>query len=136
MGFAFPDYFPPDCPPDEAVECRGIVYRFVEVDPPAPGDFLNHYERGLAPMAEPCLRCGLSVFLNVEVAVDRWKALRERFPGRKFGNHIAEGHLDPSHGKIVQTGRDREHHTWWPYDGIDRREPFRVVRTILPQARG
>jgi len=118
------------------MECGGTVYRFVEVDPPADGDFLSHYERGLAPTAEPCLRCGLSVFLALEVAVARLRELRERFPGRKFGDSIAEGKLDPSHGEIMQTGRDREHHTWWPYDGIDRRGPFKIVRTIPSQKTG
>jgi hypothetical protein len=108
----------------------------VEGNPPASGDFLSHFEKGLAAKAEPCLRCGLSVFLAVEVAVARLQELRERFPGRKFGDHVAEGRLDPSHGKIMQTGRDREHHTWWPYEGIDRCGPFQIVRTVPPQATG
>jgi hypothetical protein len=132
MEHVFPDYFPSDCPPKGAAECGGAVYRFVAGDPPASGDFLSHYERGLAPKADPCLRCGLSVFMAVEVAVARLKELRERFPGRKFGNHVAEGNLDSSHGKIMQTGRDREHQTWWPYEGIDRCGPFKIVRTIPP----
>jgi hypothetical protein len=36
----------------------------------------------------------------------------------------------------MQTGRDREHHTWWPYERIDRCGPFQIIQTVPPQATG
>jgi hypothetical protein len=127
----FPDWFPANCPPVTAADTSGIVYRFVMNDPIDPKDFLSHHELGLAPRAQPCRRCGLSVYRSLDAARTKLRDLRNRYPAR-FGSYIAEGSLTAQHGKIKQEGADPEHHEWWAYEGVARHEPFRVVETLGP----
>jgi hypothetical protein len=128
-ALSFPKWFPPDCPPITASDAGGIVFRFVMHNPIDPQDFLSHHELGLAPKAQPCRRCGLSVYLNLGAARKKLRELRDRSPER-FGSHIAEGSLNASHGKIKQGGADPDHHEWWPYEGVARHQPFRIVETL------
>lgn len=125
----FPVWFPPNCPPPEAPDAGGIVFRFVAKNPVAEEDFRSHHELGLAPRAKPCIRAGLSVFRNLVSARRKLRELRERYPAR-YGTHIAKGSLSAEHGKIMQQGGDPDHHTWWAFEGVERRASFQVVETL------
>lgn len=61
-GPRFPDWFVPDCPPGDADEATGTIYRFVSSNPGGPRDFQSYHETGERLNAPPCQRCGLSVF--------------------------------------------------------------------------
>jgi len=132
----FPDFFPDGCPPETAEPTSGRVYRWVKTNPPTSEDFKSHYELGKPRRrnTNPCQYVGLSVYRSVEVAVDRLVSLKERLPNLDFGDHIAEGDLTEDHGKIEQSGRDSEHHTWWPFLGVDHLSLFRVVRNVEGQS--
>jgi hypothetical protein len=123
MSGTFPDGWPCGCPPDSAEDAAGEVFRIVKNDPPVAKDFETHHEAGKLPKADPCLRCGVSVFRVIEDAQHQ----RELFP--KLGDQIAAGKLHASHGKAKLTeGRMPSHTTWWPYTGADRAALFVVVR--------
>ncbi len=125
----FPQWFPPDCPPPEASDAGGVVFRFATRNPVAAEDFLSHHELGLAPKAKPCSRAALSVYRTIASGRRRLRQLRERDPAR-FGPHIAEGSLAAEHGKIMQEGVDPDHHEWWAYEGVQRHAPFRIAETL------
>ena len=119
----FPTQWPDDCPPPDAVDADGEVFRLAKNDPPTPEDFVTHFESGRLPKAPACLRGGLSVFRELGDAIH----LRSLFP--KLGKKVARGTLHPSHGKAKLTpSRQPTHTTWWPYEQVDRCKPFAIVK--------
>jgi hypothetical protein len=118
----FPDTWPEDCPPDDAVDAEGDVFRIVRNDPPNAVDMATHMETGKLPKAPPCLRCGLSVFQELQDVIHQ----RSLFP--KLGNLIARATLTSDHGKSKLTeGRQPTHTTWWAFEGVDRAALFSVI---------
>ncbi len=119
----FPDSWPADCPPANAADAAGDVFRLVKHDPPRAEDTASHMETGKLPKAPPCLRCGLSVFREIRDAVHQ----RQLLP--KLGSLIAAATLLAEHGKTKPTeGRQPSHTTWWAYEGVNRASLFSVVR--------
>ena len=125
----FPEWFPAQCPPAEASDASGVVFRFATQNPVAADDFLSHHELGLALKAPQCRRSSLSVYGTVVSARRKLRELRDRSPAR-FGPYIAEGALKAEHGKIKQEGVDPDHHEWWAYRGVERHTIFRIVESI------
>ncbi len=118
----FPDGWPQDCPPADALDAAGEVFRIVKNEPPTYEDFRTHFESGRLPKAPPCLRCGLSVFREIRDAIHQ----RQLLP--KLGGLIAKAELAASHGKAKLTkARQPSHTTWWSYEGVDRASLFSVV---------
>ncbi len=118
----FPDGWPDECPPPDAEEASGIVFRIVKNDPPKAEDMASHHETGKLPKAPPCLRCGLSVFRDLRDAV------HQRLLLPRLGNWIAQGTLRAEHGKTkLTTGKQPTHTTWWVYGGVERTSLFTVV---------
>lgn len=119
----FPTTWPANCPPADAIDANGRVFRIVNNDPPMPEDFATHHETGRMPKGPACLRCGLSVFRDHRDAVH----LRKLLP--KIGRLVAVGDLKPIHGKTKLTsGQQPTHTTWWVYENVDRCQPFSVIR--------
>lgn len=109
--------------PQDAVDAEGGVFRLVKSDPPTDADLASHHETGRLPKAPPCLRCGISVFREMEDAVHQ----RQLFP--KLGDLIATATLQPVHGRTKLTeGRQPTHTTWWAYEGVQRASLFSVVK--------
>lgn len=122
MCLAFPSDWPNGCPPEDAQDANGTVFRIVKNDPPNDVDFISHFESGRIPKAPPCLRCGLSVFRELKDAV------HQRLLMPKLGRWIAKATLEAVHGKTKLTqGQQPTHTTWWAYDGVQRASPFTVV---------
>lgn len=106
MGF--PKNWPADCPPLDAKDAEGTVYRIAKSNPPLAAELATHHEMGRAVGAPACLRCGLSVFRDFADAVHS----RRLFP--KLGGFIASANLRPEHGKTkITVGRFPTHTTWW-----------------------
>lgn len=118
----FPDDWPAGCPPSDAVDAHGEVFRVARTNPPTAEDFKSYHELGIA-RGDPILRCGVSVFL---LASDAEHASRKF---RNMGRVIAKATLRPEHGKTKQTGRPT-HTTWWPYVEVDRLSLFTVVSVV------
>ena len=119
----FPSDFPKNCPFEGAKPADQVVYRLVNQSPtPANFDFLTHAELKKMPKADPCLRCGLSVFLNIEDACHQRDALRF------LGKFIAKAKLGPEHGMTQLTkGKQPTHTTWWVYEGVKRESLFECI---------
>jgi hypothetical protein len=85
----FPDWFVPDCPPIDAAEASGTVYRFVGTNPPRPEEFQSYHETGELPNAPPCQRCGLSVFRKVEDVRRLLRHLWKTYPRKSYGPQLS-----------------------------------------------
>lgn len=105
------DFFPDECPPEEATPASGIVYRLVRKNPPGPKDFRSYREmQPNKTFDQPeCIVCGVSVYRNVH----DMKRLQQRVPAKRK-QLIAKGTLNHDLGMILKTsGDDSSHHTWW-----------------------
>lgn len=123
MSFHFPTDWPANCPPQDAIDADGVVFRLVRNDPPQHKDLESHHESGRIPKAPPCLRCGLSVFRELRDAAH----LRHLMP--KLGKWIAQATLQANHGKTKLTkGQQPTHTTWWAYDGVQRSTLFTIIQ--------
>ena len=123
LPVTFPKTWPTACPPQDAVNADGEVYRIVDHDPPVSADLASHFETGRLPRASPCLRCGVSVFREPRDAEHQ----RSLMP--KLGRWISKGALHIDHGKTKLTaGHQPTHTTWWAYEGVNRAGLFTIVR--------
>lgn len=108
----WPDYYPSDVPPPDAVPAAGRVYRIVKAVPPTKADFSSGYEDyypkewGLRLW----MACGTSFFTNLDDA----RSARDESP-RLRGRRIVVGDLRPEHGVMKSTpNRKRKSHiTVW-----------------------
>jgi hypothetical protein len=107
---AFADHFPQSCPPPDAEDARGPIYRVVKSDPPGLDDLETFFEMGEVREGRECECCGISVFR----AIDDAFAYSEKFP--YLGELVAMATLLPEHGKTRPTPRPKapSHTTWWP----------------------
>lgn len=118
----FPADWPSNCPPADAVDADGVVFRIVKNDPPLAADFATHRETGRLKTAPECLRCGLSVFR------DLCDAVHQRLLLPKLGPWIAQATLASNHGKTKSTaGQQPTHTTFWTFEGMDRAALFAIV---------
>lgn len=119
---SFPADWPEKCPPGDAIDAEGIVYRLVKHWPPRDTDLASHWEMGRLPNAPACLRCGLSVFRELQDVLHQRKLLP------KLGNTIAQATLSAEHGKTkLTTGQQPTHTTWWAYQNVNRAGLFEIV---------
>lgn len=118
----FPEGWPKNCPPWNAEDAQGFVYRIVRHDPCEACDFLTYAQLDLAKKAPPCRRHGLSVYRNFDDA-RRWRALKP-----EIGSKVAMGYLEARHGRMLRTPRDGDSHTtWWMYEGVDCAAIFSII---------
>lgn len=110
----WPDFFPGDCPPSDALLPNHQVYRFVGSFPPQPTDFKSHKERWPSRDfgEQECKACGLSVFTDFEDI----RVARSHVPGMAKKHIVCFG-IDNAEGLIKATPATshygRSHHTWW-----------------------
>ncbi|MBF0548935.1 MAG: hypothetical protein HQK60_00225 [Deltaproteobacteria bacterium] len=118
----FPDDWPANCPPADAVDANITAYGHSKENPPGEHDIETFHEMNVPvkPGQDLCQRCGLSVSTTVEDAVE----IRRLFPRRK--RYIIVADLKPEHGKIKMTeGPVPSHATFWKYSHLTFQEIFR-----------
>lgn len=103
----WPAHFPSCCPPTDARDLQGKVYRLVATDPPTAADMLSALERGAFPKKDQCQRAALSCALTVEDLA----AIRNNVPKLR-DQMIAFASLSAADGKIKQTGRPGHYSMW------------------------
>lgn len=121
----WPTFFPDNCPPDDACEATGIVYRFVKHDPPDQRDFTTNYERQTDKIQtnQLCSACGISVFRDLSDAPKMQRIIRH------FQSYsVARGTITPDLGVIKHTpGKIASHHDWWIPIGKEPWKRFEIV---------
>lgn len=123
----YPDFFPNNCPPVDAVEAKIDVFRYTKNSPPTEEDFKSHYEMEPEKYLGVIDAYGLSVISNLESA----KNGLNLNPGlRKKFKYIAEGNLTTDCGVIKQTpSRNQKYHmTWWLYKNVEPSMRFKVCK--------
>ncbi len=130
----WPPHIPDGCPPPDAPDASGVVYRLVGSDGPSYDDLLpkvlEEPERDYQGME--CLAAGLSVYR-------KRKDLSRLFSYPTFRNRtmlVAQAQLSPAHGKLKATPPKKirnSHHTWWWPVGVD---PVHVFTLADPESAG
>lgn len=103
----FPEYYPEQCPPCEAKDVEGVIFRFTNKNTPHKRDFLSHYELG---RATGCQSMGLSVFTSIEACEE----FKEKVPFAR-NKKISSANLNNDYGKFANTPstNSKRHMTWW-----------------------
>lgn len=110
--YLWPQHYPQQCPPQQAIPASGKIYRFINGKSPLAKDFQSHYEREPSKIWEPkeCQARGLSVLRTL----DDCAAMREAVPALRK-KRITEGVLTQSDGVTLITPSHscKAHTTWW-----------------------
>ena len=121
----WPDYYPENCPPEDAQPASGVVYRFCRGREPRPADFYPHHIRfPNMEFHDLCQSgCGISVYRtpgDIEIAARLVPGMDKKVP--------AVGSLAAEHGVTKPTPQEDRptHTTWWIPVGIDAHELFQA----------
>jgi hypothetical protein len=112
MQMIWPIFYPENCPPSDAEDAEGIIFRLMQSIPPTENDLKAHVQ--LHPDQDfgtkHCQACGLSVYRSFYDAV----RLQNRIPAYR-AMRIAKADLSPREGKLLHTPSrpGASHHTWW-----------------------
>lgn len=118
----FPKDWPTKCPPDDAYDAIGAVFRVVSSDAPTSTDMRSYAELGLLPNASPCRRLALSVFRTHKEACHRLAMSPD------LGAAVAKVGLPPGSGMMKLTNEQSGHIAWWPAANLDRGSLFGEVK--------
>jgi hypothetical protein len=128
-GRVFPSEWGPNCPPQDAQDANGLVFRSTVNDPPAAEDFLSVHELGIVAKypqtrTSECRRRALSVYRTLKDARQHLELHQKRY---KF---IAKGVLTADCGKtkLIPSAEMSSHTEWWCCVGIDRTRGFETVK--------
>lgn len=110
--YSWPSHYPESCPPPEATDLIGVVYRFINGANPSEKDFKSHYERqpGENWGNKACEARGLSVLRTPEDCGEMRKAV----PALRKKS-IAIANIEQSVGviKVTPSNSCENHCTWW-----------------------
>jgi hypothetical protein len=103
----FPEYYPEQCPPCDAKDVEGIIFRFTARNTPHQRDFISFYE---LKIRDDCQSMGLSVFLSLEDCDE----MKKKVPSMRK-KKIASANLNNNYGKFANTPstNSKRHMTWW-----------------------
>ncbi|MDD5214773.1 MAG: hypothetical protein PHQ03_04425 [Methylococcales bacterium] len=118
----FPEYYPEKCPPSQAKDVEGEIFRFTTRNTPHHRDFLSHYELGIG---EGCQAMGLSVFLSIEACEE----MKDKVPAMRK-KKIASADLNSKHGRFAHTPstNSKRHMTWWVSSNL--KEPWTLFSNV------
>jgi hypothetical protein len=113
MPNEYREQLPDKCPPEAAQEIstNTEVFRLVKSNPATEEDFRSY--QALAPIKKfrvgECIARGLSVLVS-QTAADNTRKLP-----RYKATHVCRVKLCAGAGKLMQTGDNADHRTWWPF---------------------
>jgi hypothetical protein len=109
---AWPEHYPPDCPPAYAEAVERSFYRLVKTASPSETDLRSNYQKFPDKQwgNSLCKACGLSIFSTKEDALKT----RQRIPALR-DSLLAVALVAPSSGVVLHTTSIHapSHHTWW-----------------------
>lgn len=115
--------WPKPCPPDDAKDTSGRIFRRTKKNPPSVRDLQSHFQRGTAEDFSPCGRCALSV-LTDEADIEH----SFRLFGHQ-GNYVFRADLSPGQGKMKPAGGPIKSHTnVWFYEQVNVESLFTFDR--------
>ena len=120
----WPDFYPANCPPEDAAEASGDVFHLVTDKPMPQSDLYDTaYHRGAFSGQNECIRVSLSCHREEEDS----RELRAAVP-RLSDRKVARARLVPEYGKLKQTSTP-SHHSLWIRDEHyeDAHEWFEVI---------
>ena len=117
----WPDY-PPGCPPADAEDAEGVVYRLVGAKGLHDDEFRSHYERDREKWDGNCQARGLSVYRDAEDLAEGQQQVRGMAKKR-----IVVAMLPAGSGRIKDTPSSvwKSHRTWWVATGLSPAPLFR-----------
>ena len=118
VAMLYREPLPDDCPPDNAEEIDSprAVYRLVRNNPATDDDFRSQRAERPGRIFRNVTECqarGLSVRTNLDSARELMELRAMR------GRMLCEVQLARGAGRIMQTGEDPAHSTWWPMADFD-----------------
>jgi hypothetical protein len=117
--------WPPNCPPADAVDVGGDVYRVVLSNPPSADDFKSYHELDI-PGGTPCRRRAISVYGT------RVQACHRARMSPHLGTTVARGELEACHGKMKLTNPKSGHIEWWCAADLDCTERMTLFVEVEP----
>lgn len=109
MDPLWPPHFPDGCPPPDATDTSGTLYRFVKTDPPTDADMASWLELGIGKGSN-CKRAALSCYRSKR----HLEQVRSTAPRRRF-DKIAQIELASHHGKMKEDDGPDTHCSLWLY---------------------
>ena len=120
-NITWPDFFPEDCPPNDATLASGRAYRFVRRNPPESSDFQPYRKTGQRYDGDACEASALSILREISDV----RHMQRAVPGFR-SRQVAVGDLRVGVVKYTP-GRTQSHHGWWLPDGASVHEDFVVI---------
>ena len=121
----FPNYFPPNCPPEDATDEERILFRLCVNSTLSKEDFVSFYQKNPSKYKNEINAYGLSAFSSEQAC---WAA-RDKSPNlRAKYSRVAFGKNTPERGKTLDTPSrtSPQHITWWVYEGVEPHTFFEV----------
>ena len=112
----YPEYFPRNCPPDDANTDEKELFRFCNEKTPKVSDFISYFQVKSEEYKENINAYGLSVLQSRD---DCLRAFR-KYPYLRKYKSIARGFTNFTRGswKITPSRRSPNHVTWWVCEGV------------------
>ena len=125
---SFPNNWPTECPPSDALNCNGLYFHILKENPPGADDLRSFHEKGRALRFQPkcaCMPFGLSVF------TDRDDVLHMRRTMPYLGKWIGTLTLTQQDGMVLLTpGQRPTHNTWWPSTECVRPHRIKIMEEV------
>lgn len=127
----FPNYFPENCPPEDAEDKEIKVYRLCKCSEKIDKqDFVTYYENNREKYRNNILAYGLSVNGTKEGSVKLLNELSRKSPKVKKKGYkaIAKGITYKSTGKHKSTpnNNQKDHITYWLYENVEPHTYFEL----------
>lgn len=125
----WPNYYPENCPPDDAEKPSGLVFRFTYKAKSSRADFKPYHREGKEWKndCQTCQACGISVYTDLNEVL----RVQKRTPAAR-NKFIARYEVNENDGLIKNTpGNSPNHHTWWIVEGNQVWERFENIAPPL-----
>ncbi|MCB4782065.1 MAG: hypothetical protein LGB70_04385 [Sulfurovum sp.] len=102
------DFYPDNCPPENAECYDGNIYLYIRHNPAEPEDAYTAYEKGTFKRKDPCQRKSLSCGIEI----DYLESIKDLFPISGGWFH-AKAVIECTDGVLKQTNNNKYHHSLW-----------------------
>lgn len=112
----YPEYFPQDCPPDDAKTDEKRLFRFCEGITPEAVDFISYYQKFPEKYKGKINAYGLSILQSRDDCLCAYR----KFPYLRKYKSVAQGVTNFERGswKVTPGKISPAHVTWWVCDGV------------------